>query len=79
MRILVLHILLILSLASFCTAPQKKKPEKKSEPAETSKSIFSQPEKSQTRTGKLLPDDFKSMDEDDYLDIPTFLRKNKEG
>lgn len=51
----------------------------KSEPAKTSKSIFSEPEKSQTRTGKLLPDDFKSMDEDDYLDIPTFLRKNKEG
>jgi cell division protein FtsZ len=52
---------------------------KKSEPAETSKSIFSEPEKSQTRTGKLLPEDFKSMDDDDYLDIPTFLRKNKEG
>lgn len=57
----------------------KKEPEKKSEPAETSKSIFSEPEKRETRTGKLLPDDFKSMDEDDYLDIPTFLRKNKEG
>ncbi len=57
----------------------KKEPVKKSEPAETSKSIFSEPEKRQTRTGKLLPDDFKSMDEDDYLDIPTFLRKNKEG
>jgi len=56
----------------------KKEPEKKPEPAESSKSIFSEPEKSQTRTGKLLPDDFKSMDEDDYLDIPTFLRKNKE-
>lgn len=53
--------------------------EKKPEPAETSKSIFSEPEKRETRTGKLLPDDFKSMDEDDYLDIPTFLRKNKEG
>lgn len=53
--------------------------EKKSEPAETSKSIFSEPEKRETRTGKLLPEDFKSMDEDDYLDIPTFLRKNKEG
>jgi pyruvate-ferredoxin/flavodoxin oxidoreductase len=25
---------------------------------------------------KKAPDDFKSMDEDDYLDIPTFLRKN---
>ena len=57
----------------------KKEPEKKSEPAETSKSIFPELEKSQTRTGKLLPDDFKSIDEDDYLDIPTFLRKNKEG
>ena len=57
----------------------KKEPEKKYESAESSKSIFSEPEKSQTRTGKLLPDDFKSMDEDDYLDIPTFLRKNKEG
>jgi len=57
----------------------KKEPVKKSEPAETSKSIFSEPEKSQTRTGKLLPEDFKSIDEDDYLDIPTFLRKNKEG
>jgi cell division protein FtsZ len=53
--------------------------EKKPEPAETSKSIFSEPEKKETRTGKLLPEDFKSMDEDDYLDIPTFLRKNKEG
>jgi cell division protein FtsZ len=52
---------------------------KKSEPAETSKSIFSEPEKKETRTGKLLPEDFKSIDEDDYLDIPTFLRKNKEG
>jgi len=57
----------------------KKEPEKKYESAESSKSIFSESEKSQTRTGKLLPDDFKSMDEDDYLDIPTFLRKNKEG
>ncbi|MCL5070310.1 MAG: cell division protein FtsZ [Actinobacteria bacterium] len=57
----------------------KKEPVKKPEPAETSKSIFSEPEKSQTRTGKLLPEDFKSIDEDDYLDIPTFLRKNKEG
>ena len=53
--------------------------EKKSEPAETSKRIFSEPEKKETRTGKLLPEDFKSIDEDDYLDIPTFLRKNKEG
>lgn len=51
----------------------------KSEPAKTSKSIFSEPEKKETRTGKLLPEDFKSMDDDDYLDIPTFLRKNKEG
>jgi cell division protein FtsZ len=58
----------------------RKEPEKKSEAAGTSKSIFSEPEKKENlRTGKLLPDDFKSMDEDDYLDIPTFLRKNKEG
>ena len=57
----------------------KKESVKKSEPAETSKSIFSEPEKKETRTGKLLPEDFKSMDDDDYLDIPTFLRKNKEG
>ncbi len=27
---------------------------------------------------KILNDDFKSMEEEDYLDIPTFLRKNKE-
>jgi len=26
---------------------------------------------------KVTPEDFKSMEEDDYLDIPTFLRKNK--
>ena len=57
----------------------KKEPVKKSEPAETSKNIFPELEKKETRTGKLLPEDFKSMDEDDYLDIPTFLRKNKEG
>jgi cell division protein FtsZ len=57
----------------------KKEPGKKPEPEETSKITFSEPEKSQTHNGKLLPEDFKSIDEDDYLDIPTFLRKNKEG
>lgn len=56
----------------------KKEPIKKSEPAELSKSLFAEQEKKETRAGKFVPDDFKSMDEDDYLDIPTFLRKNKE-
>jgi cell division protein FtsZ len=35
-------------------------------------------EKKETPLSKILSDDFKSMDEEDYLDIPTFLRKNKE-
>jgi len=30
-----------------------------------------------SRFGKVKPQDFKPMEEDDYLDIPTFLRKNK--
>ncbi|MBM3706914.1 MAG: cell division protein FtsZ [Actinobacteria bacterium] len=34
--------------------------------------------KKETPLSKVLSDDFKSVDDEDYLDIPTFLRKNKE-
>jgi len=35
-------------------------------------------EKKETKASKVSEDDFKSMEEEDYLDIPTFLRKEKE-
>ncbi len=41
------------------------------------KEILGKDEK-ETRTSKVSEDDFKSMDKEDYLDIPTFLRKEKE-
>ena len=52
---------------------------------ERSDTIFDESEFEQTEkltkkdadTDKVTPEDFRSMEEDDYLDIPTFLRKNK--
>ena len=41
------------------------------------KEILGEDEK-ETRTSKVSEEDFKSMDKEDYLDIPTFLRKEKE-
>ncbi len=41
------------------------------------KEILGEDEK-ETRTSKVSEDDFRSMDKEDYLDIPTFLRKEKE-
>ncbi len=41
------------------------------------KEILGKDEK-ETRTSKVSEEDFKSMDKEDYLDIPTFLRKEKE-
>ncbi|MCL4376952.1 MAG: cell division protein FtsZ [Actinobacteria bacterium] len=39
---------------------------------------FFDEEKKEAAPSKVIPEDFKSIEEDDYLDIPTFLRKNKE-
>lgn len=60
-----------------------KEPEKKQQSIESMKSIFGEDKKEphlprESRQSKVLSDDFKSIEEDDYLDIPTFLRKNKE-
>jgi cell division protein FtsZ len=41
------------------------------------KEILGKDEK-EARTSKVSEEDFKSMDKEDYLDIPTFLRKEKE-
>jgi cell division protein FtsZ len=56
------------------------------DPVSVNESVFSKqnfgtgeekPQK-ETRTNKIPQDFIKSIEEDDYLDIPTFLRKNKE-
>ena len=58
------------------------KPEniKKPEPVLADKDFFEgeKSPKKAVREEKVLPEDFKPMEEEDYLDIPTFLRKNKE-
>jgi cell division protein FtsZ len=60
-----------------------KEPEKKQQSIESMKGIFGEDKKEphlprESHQSKVLSDDFKSIEEDDYLDIPTFLRKNKE-
>ncbi len=44
---------------------------------EFEKEILGEDEK-EAKDNKVSEDDFKSMEEEDYLDIPTFLRKEKE-
>ncbi|MBM3706281.1 MAG: cell division protein FtsZ, partial [Actinobacteria bacterium] len=53
---------------------------KKPEPVFTDKELFEEErkEKKAVKEEKALPEDFKPIEEDDYLDIPTFLRKHKE-
>ena len=55
---------------------KKKKIEEKLEKAE--KKLHSEDKKEKSYSEKLLTEDFGSVEEDDYLDIPTFLRKGKE-
>jgi len=55
---------------------KKKKIEEKLEKAE--KKLNSEDKKEKSYSEKLLTEDFGSVEEDDYLDIPTFLRKGKE-
>ena len=55
---------------------KKKKIEEKLEKAE--KKLHSEEKKEKSYSEKLLTEDFGSVEEDDYLDIPTFLRKGKE-
>ncbi len=55
---------------------KKKKIEEKLEKVE--KKLHSEDKKEKSYSEKLLTEDFGSVEEDDYLDIPTFLRKGKE-
>jgi cell division protein FtsZ len=55
---------------------KKKKIEDKLEKAE--KKLHSEDKKKDLYSEKLSTEDFGSVEEDDYLDIPTFLRKGKE-
>jgi len=55
---------------------KKKKIEEKLEKVE--KKLHLEDKKEKSYSEKLLTEDFGSVEEDDYLDIPTFLRKGKE-